>query len=238
MSPAARFHAVLFASLASAMGCSFFASSTLDKASSQPSQVDASGEVDQGAADAPSGEGAASSSSSSSGSASGSSSGSQGDAAQTEAGSLSCAAALAQLGQCMTYLDFTTAQGQGGFSASDITRAATATYGSCITCHGQGDGGFFDNADVMLTFQETTQSPYILRWVSCTVDMQGNFNGFVPSNDIFNQGSGCAEAGVPCHPTYQLPMGLISAITAFATDSITRWSGGMCSNPPADGGPG
>jgi hypothetical protein len=229
MHRAVRFECVLLGWLACATGCSFLASHTLDKASSQ------TGQVEGGTSDAPSDEGAASSGSSS-GASSGSSSGSLPEAAPADAGSLSCATALTLLGQCMAYADFIAKTGGNGYAASDIASAQTVSYGTCSACHSKGTGGFYADTDPMLTFTATTQVQYILPWITCTADAQGHFQGFVPSSAIVDVGAGC-DSGMPCsHPPYQLPMGLASAIDTFETTSIARWNAGMCPAPPADGG--
>jgi hypothetical protein len=112
-------------------------------------------------------------------------------------------------------------------------------FGNCSTCHGTGAGGFFAAPDPTVTFQETTQLPYIRPWVDCTADVQGNFHGFVPSSAIFEEGAGCDGGPAPCHPTYQLPAELVCAIDGFVMASIARWNAGSCAPPPpADGGPG
>jgi hypothetical protein len=231
MRRAVRFDSVLLAGMACATGCSFLAAGKLDKASSETGQVEGGAEVDQGAPDAPADEGAAPSGSSSG--SSGSSSGSLPEAAPYDGGPLSCATALTVLGQCMVYTDFIA--NSGGYAASDVATAQTATDGNCTACHDTGAGGFYADPEPTVMFQATQQLPYIRAWVDCTVDNQGNFHGFLPSTAIVDQGAGCDASATPCHALYQLPAGLVSAMDTFVMTSVARFNSGTCA-PPPDGG--
>lgn len=175
-----------------------------------------------------------SSSGSSSGSAGGSSSGpssSSGDGASppVDAGPapVTCAAALAQLGSCMTYADFT-AKNASGYSASDIADWSTRQSGGCTGCHTQGSGGFCDSSDPMLMFQMTQKAGCIDAWVRETCDASGDVTGFAPSTLIPDEGAMDCGQGTPCHPAYELPPGMLAAMDAFVNDAIARWKTGAC----------
>ena len=160
-----------------------------------------------------SGGGSSSSSSSSSGSSGGSSSSGSSSGGTAEAGApageagpapVTLEEALTQFAACMSYSDFT-AKTSNGYAAADVAKNR-AQYGDCNACHNAGDGGFWasygtvegqDMTTVM--FQNTQQMPYILKWVTGTVDTEGNFKGLAPSNAIADQAtlaSQCAQ-GTP-----------------------------------------
>jgi hypothetical protein len=147
-----------------------------------------------------------------------------------------CSQAIVQLGQCMTYEDFT-AKKSGGYAASDLANAATEPDGAtCNSCHNVGDGGFFANTDPMVMFQGITQFPYILMWATQTAGPSGACTGFTPSQVIVSNGAQqCAPPH--CHLHYTLDPSLVVAIDTFVSRSIARWQSGSCSMTPAgDGG--
>lgn len=186
--------------------------------------------------------GGSSSSGSSGGSTSSSSSGSSSGGTSMEAGkpALTLGQALAQFSACMSYSDFT-AQTSNGWAAADVAKSQTTRYGDCNACHNQGDGGFWasygtvNGTDMtMAMFSETQQSPYLLKWVSGTVDNNGNFKDLVPSNSIVNQQQAASQCmqGTPCHPQFQLDPDVVTAINTFVTTTITKWHSGTCSTTP------
>jgi hypothetical protein len=148
----------------------------------------------------------------------------------------------------MSLTDFT-AQTSNGYSAADVAKSQTTRYGDCNACHNQGDGGFWASygtvngtnmTDTM--FSETQQFPYIMKWVTGTVDNNGNFKDLVASNAVVNQQAAAAQcmAGTPCHPQFQLNPDVVTAINTFVTTTITKWHAGTCTAapPPGDAGGG
>lgn len=186
--------------------------------------------------------------SSSGGSSGGSSSGGSEAGAPVEAGPapLTLQEALTQFAACMSYSAFTDSSAYG-YSAADVAKSQTTQYGDCNACHNAGDGGFWASYGTVqgqdmtqMMFTETQQFPYITKWVTGTVDTNGNFKDLAPSNAIANQAelaSQCMQ-GTPCHPKFQLDPNVVSAINAFVTNTITAWHNGTCGQqtPPADGG--
>jgi hypothetical protein len=195
--------------------------------------------------------GTASSSSGSSGGTASSSSGSSSGGTSSEAGApLTLEEAITQLASCVSYTDFT-AQTSNGYSASDIAKAQTTQYGDCNACHNAGDGGFWASygtvQGVNMTetmFNNTFNNPtglYIYKWVTGTVDANGNFKTLAPSNDIANQSALANQcmAGTPCHPKFQLSPDVVTAINTFVTTSITNWQNHTCTGGgPVDAGGG
>jgi hypothetical protein len=201
-----------------------------------------------------SGGGSSGGSSSGAASSSGASSGGSSSGATAEAGTpveagpapITLEEAFTQFAACMSYSDFTSTSANG-ISAADIAKAQTTQYGDCNACHNAGDGGFWasygtvqgqDMTQVM--FQNTGVFPYIAKWVSGTVDANGNFKDLVPSNAIADQAtlaSQCTQ-GTPCHPKFQLNPALVQAISDFVTNTITKWHNNTCtgSGLPGDGG--
>ena len=189
-----------------------------------------------------------SSSGTTSGSSSGSSSGGADASAPVEAGPapLTLQEALTQFASCMSYADFTSAT-TNGTAAADVAKSQTTQYGDCNACHNAGDGGFWASYGTVqgqnmtqMMFTETQQFPYITKWVTGTVDTNGNFKDLAPSNAIANQAALASQCmqGTPCHPKFQLNPDVITAINTFVTNTITNWHNGTCgtATPPADAG--
>jgi len=154
--------------------------------------------------------------------------------------------ALTQFANCMTYANFT-AQTSNGYSAADVAKSQTTQYGDCNACHNAGDGGFWASYGtvqgtnmVQTMFSETQQFPYITKWVTGTVDTNGNFKTLAPSNAIADQAALASQCmqGTPCHPKFQLDPDVVTAVNNFVTTTITQWQNGTCgaTTPPADGG--
>jgi hypothetical protein len=187
------------------------------------------------------------SSSGTTGSSSGSSSGAAAEAgAPVEAGKppLTLQEALTQFAACMSYSAFTDNSAYG-YSAADVAKSQTTEYGDCNACHNAGDGGFWASYGtvqgqdmVQMMVNETQQFPYITKWVTGTVDTNGNFKTLAPSNAIADQSelaSQCMQ-GTPCHPKFQLDPAVVSAVNAFVTNTITAWQNGTCGETAGDGG--
>lgn len=193
--------------------------------------------------------GTASSSGGSSGGTASSGSGGSSGGTTTDAGTpLTLDEALTQFGACMSYSDFT-AQTSNGYAAADIAKAQTTQYGDCNACHNAGDGGFWASYGTvqgtnmeMTMFTETGQFPFITKWVTGTVDANGNFKSLTASNDIANQASLASQCtpGTPCHPKFQLDPDLVTAINTFVSTTITKWQNNTCtgSGLPTDAGGG
>ena len=181
----------------------------------------------------------------------GSSSGATGADASTpvvEAGPppLTLQEALTQFASCMSYTAFTDSSANGA-SAADVAKSQTTQYGDCNACHNAGDGGFWASYGTVqgqdmtkMMFTETQQFPYITKWVTGTVDTNGNFKDLAPSNAIADQAALASQCmqGTPCHPKFQLDPNVVAAINTFVTNTITAWHNGTCNQttPPADAG--
>jgi hypothetical protein len=196
--------------------------------------------------------GTASSSGSSSGGSSGGSSGSSGGTAEAgapvEAGPapVTLDEAFAQFAACMSFSDFTN-KTTNGAAAADIAKSQTTQYGDCNACHNAGDGGFWASYGTVqgqnmeqVMFTQTQAFPYIAKWITGTVDSNGNFKDLAPSNSIADQATLAAQctAGTPCHPKFQLNPAVAQAITDFVTLTITKWHSNACTGNglPSDAG--
>ena len=182
-------------------------------------------------------------------SGSGSSSGGTAEAgAPVEAGPapVTLAEAFAQFAACMSFSDFTSKTANGA-AAADIARSQTTQYGDCNACHNAGDGGFWASYGTIqgqnmeqVMFTQSQSFPYIAKWVTGTVDPNGNFKGLAPSNSIADQATLAAQctAGTPCHPKFQLNPAVAQAITDFVSLTITKWQNHACTGNglPSDAG--
>jgi hypothetical protein len=154
--------------------------------------------------------------------------------------------AFAQFAACMSYTDFTS-KGTNDAAASDIAKSQTTQYGDCNACHNAGDGGFWASYGTVqgqnmeqVMFTQTQAFPYIAKWITGTVDSNGNFKDLAPSNAIADQATLAAQctAGTPCHPKFQLNPAVAQAITDFVTLTITKWHNNACTGNglPSDAG--
>jgi hypothetical protein len=146
----------------------------------------------------------------------------------------------------MSYTDFTD-KSQNGVAAADIAKSQTTQYGDCNACHNAGDGGFWASYGTVqgqnmtqVMFTQTQAFPYIAKWVTGTVDANGNFKDLAPSNAIADQAvlANQCNPGTPCHPKFQLDPSVAQAITDFVTNTITKWHNNACtgSGLPSDAG--
>jgi hypothetical protein len=154
--------------------------------------------------------------------------------------------AFTQFAACMSYADFTSKTANGA-AAADIARAQTTQYGDCNACHNAGDGGFWASYGTVngqnmtqTMFTQTQTFPYIAKWVTGTVDTNGNFKDLAPANAIQNQAilAQQCQQGTPCHPKFQLNPAVSQAITDFVTATITKWHNNACTPAagPSDAG--
>ena len=123
-------------------------------------------------------------------------------------------------------------QTANGYAASDIAKAQTTQYGDCNACHNAGDGGFWASYGTVqgqnmtqVMFQQTQTFPYIAKWVTGTVDANGNFKGLAPSNAIADQATLASQctAGHALPPEVPARPGPRPAIKDFVTTTITKW---------------
>jgi hypothetical protein len=141
--------------------------------------------------------------------------------------------AIAQFGACMTITDFT--DRSNGVAVSDLPKAQTQA-GPCNGCHNAGDGGFWASAgklggvdQTQVMFQKTQTMPYIKKYVTGTVDANGNFAGLQASNSIRTKSSVAQECvGPDCHPKFNLDPQLAQAIDDFVTKTLANVKSGTC----------
>jgi hypothetical protein len=151
-------------------------------------------------------------------------------------------AAITAFGQCMSLDDFE--DNSTGAAVSDLPRAQTQA-GPCNGCHNAGDGGFWasggnvggvDQRTIM--FQKSQTMPYIKKYITGTVDANGNFAGLQASNAIRTKSSVAQDCvGPDCHPKFNLQPELAQAIDSFVTKTLAK--GPQCSGmAPAPAGTG
>jgi hypothetical protein len=151
---------------------------------------------------------------------------------------------LMKVGACMQLSDFT-AQGPsvGGNTAAACDLGSdndTAQYqgnpSPCNTCHSYGDGGFEANADAPTMLAQTQMSiTYIKKWITGTVDQNGNFSGLVASNALEQQvdlTQTCMVQG-DCHPKINLNLDpttspTLAAVNQFVQATLTRYNNNEC----------
>jgi hypothetical protein len=176
---------------------------------------------------------------SSSGGVSGSSSG--GPAPEAGPPPMTLQEAFTEFANCMAFTDFTS-KTANGVAAADIAKSQTTQYGDCNACHNAGDGGFWASYGTVqgqnmtqMMFDQTKTFPYIAKWVTGTVDTNGQFKDLAPSNAIQDQAilAGQCAPGTPCHPKFQLNPAVAQAITDFVTKTITNWHNKTCTPGPA-----
>jgi GMP synthase-like glutamine amidotransferase len=119
--------------------------------------------------------------------------------------------------------------------------------GDCNGCHNAGDGSFWASYGSvagqnmsMVMFQETQTNPYIFKWVTGTVDTNGNFKDLAPSNAIANQAIASQQCapGTVCHPKFQLNPAVVAAIDDFVNLTLSKWHNNLCGASGIDAGGG
>jgi hypothetical protein len=113
----------------------------------------------------------------------------------------------------------------------NLPRSDTANAGECSGCHTSGDGGAFLSLNVEETFEMNQNFPYIKRLVTGTVDENGAFNTLIPSNRFINKGleaQSCDPQTQNCHPTYNLPPGMKTAVETVVNNTLERWMNNEC----------
>jgi hypothetical protein len=151
---------------------------------------------------------------------------------------------LMKVGACMQLSDFT-ADGPsvngGTAKASDLgsdndTAQFQGNPSPCNTCHSYGDGGFEANSDPATMLAQTQMDiTYIKKWITGTVDQNGNFSGLVASNALEQQvdlTQVCMVQG-DCHPKINLNLDLttsatLAAVNQFVQATLTRYNMGSC----------
>jgi len=102
---------------------------------------------------------------------------------------------------------------------------------ACGSCHASGEGGAVISEDVEAAFIGSSTFPGVMRFVTGTVDEQGNFKDLVPSNRFIDKGADECYPGELCHPPYDLPTDMQRAILTFTEESLARWEAGECDAP-------
>jgi hypothetical protein len=132
--------------------------------------------------------------------------------------------ALAAAGGCMTRADWTDS------GLDSITTLQTKDGQACAGCHSSGEHGVFISADPTATFEENRSYPKINRWVKGHLDMlRGTFLDLVPAN-VFESYSHatCDPTQFDCHPAYELPPELATAIHTVTTNLLDRFHNHKC----------
>jgi hypothetical protein len=145
-------------------------------------------------------------------------------------------AALEDFGNCMSIDVFMYSQ---AYKLALETANDGGQNRQCVSCHTHGDYGSFISPDPLDMFEHAQKFPWIMRYVTGTVDSKGAFKDLVPSNR-FAQAGQCEEQ--PCHPTYQLDDAVAAGIDQFVAISLQRWHDKACNQkyvpPQGSGGAG
>ncbi|MEM6729925.1 MAG: hypothetical protein AAF658_00125 [Myxococcota bacterium] len=134
---------------------------------------------------------------------------------------------LARLGACMSLVEWD-ATGMG-----DVHNQGTAQ-GTCAVCHAAGLSGTYLSEDSTDTFERSIARPYILKFVTGTVDVNGDFAGLLPNLRFIDKGVEACDQQ-PCHPAYEMDPIRAQAITDFIELSLDRYNNLLtdCSDKPA-----
>lgn len=132
--------------------------------------------------------------------------------------------ALDEFANCMDLDEWTE-------NLENLPRSDTANAGECSGCHTSGDGGAFLSLNTSETFEMNKQFPYIKRLVTGTVDANGAFATLLPSNRFINKGleaQSCDPQTQNCHPTFNLPPGMKTAVETVVNNTLERWQNNAC----------
>jgi len=177
----------------------------------------------------------------------GSSSGGTGSSSGGGPAPITLQQAFTEFAGCMDLAEFTS-KTTNGVAAADIARSQTTQYGDCNACHNAGDGGFWASYGTVqgqnmtkMMFNQTKTFPYIAKWVTGTVDTNGQLKDLAPANAIQDQAILAQQctAGTPCHPKFQLNPAVAQAITDWVNLTITKWHNKACTGgttPTGDAG--
>ena len=137
--------------------------------------------------------------------------------------------ALAEFGECMD-LEIWMRTGMWQMPVVE-----TEDNEECQACHQEKDGAGavrLDGTDQVGTFDDHAQMPTVMRLVTGTVDERGNFLDLVPSNRYIEKGlDSCIEDVTACHPDYELPPDMLTAVQEFVSITLERWKNKTCDTP-------
>jgi hypothetical protein len=146
--------------------------------------------------------------------------------------------ALSDFGSCMNLnLEAWVRTGMNELYAVETVDENGDATGSCESCHAgqQRTGGIVLDKDIVLTFEEHTHLPAVMRLVTGTIDERGNFKDLVSANRYVEKGSAVClpEEGFECHPQYELQPEMEEAINDFVHEMLDRWHSDNCDAPYA-----
>lgn len=132
---------------------------------------------------------------------------------------------LSEVGACMRASDWTAS------GLDDIIKLQTKGGQACSDCHSSGEHGVFISVDPAATLEANQQFPIINRWVKGRfAPNRGGFDDVVADNDLASYSkASCDPAVFTCHPAYELPPALVTAMAAFTKKALDRWSIDACS---------
>lgn len=142
--------------------------------------------------------------------------------------------ALQQFSECMTR------EVWDQYEMNLIAHSQTLGWGPCRGCHNRGWAGAFLDDDETLTYDQSRQRPFLLKYVTAKISDEGAFEDIVPSNRMLNKGTEtCSYDDVSaCHPRYTLLPNVTTNIEGFIAEVHTRWINGNCDAPLGMGGMG
>jgi mono/diheme cytochrome c family protein len=112
----------------------------------------------------------------------------------------------------------------------------TDDFGTCSSCHGEGNGGTFLNADPNITYNSIRSIPYVYRLVQPRFE-NGVLTGIDASSRLIDKGLLpfpviCFDVNkVICHSTYTIPNDQQSDLQAFQAKTLNKIKNGKCSLP-------
>jgi cytochrome c553 len=111
----------------------------------------------------------------------------------------------------------------------------TDDFGTCSSCHGEGNAGTFLNADPNITYDSIRTPPFVYRLVQPRFE-NGQLVGIDPSTRLIDKGllnnEICFDKNkVVCHSTYTIPNDQQADLQNFQLKTINKIKGGVCSLP-------
>lgn len=111
----------------------------------------------------------------------------------------------------------------------------TDDFGTCSSCHGEGNAGTFLNADPNITYDSIRNPPYVYRLVQPRFE-NGALVGIDASTRLIDKGlvnnAICFDKNkVICHSTYTIPNDQQADLLNFQLKTISKIKGGVCSLP-------
>lgn len=127
--------------------------------------------------------------------------------------------ALELFSNCMTYEDF---------EATNFENVAdqNTAEGQCSGCHGQGTGGAFLSADNIDFYVNQRKMPYVLKFVTGTVNDDGSFKDLIISRryELKRDDNG--------HPNYIMANERLDSIRNFFDLTYTKYQNSIASGTP------